>query len=200
MVRKPKQKSGQEARCQNCLKRGHWTYECKGEPKYLERSSRTKQLKAKQSRLAELRNRQAASVVISGTDTAGSKKRRRKSSSSSSSSDSSSSDGSTGSSDESSSGGSSTSDSDSDSSGSSSGSSSTDSSDSSDSDSSSSSSESDVPRRKRRRRWTFACWYQECYCWMGCFAGVLAQWGQYNERSHIAIGHGAVVIMLNVAV
>ena len=34
-------------RCQKCLELGHWTYECKGERKYLHRDSRTKTLKRK---------------------------------------------------------------------------------------------------------------------------------------------------------
>lgn len=35
----------QGMRCQKCLERGHWSYECKGKRKYLHRSSRTSQLK-----------------------------------------------------------------------------------------------------------------------------------------------------------
>eukprot|EP01025_Chloroclados_australasicus_P008333 TRINITY_DN1291_c0_g2_i1.p1 TRINITY_DN1291_c0_g2~~TRINITY_DN1291_c0_g2_i1.p1 ORF type:complete len:334 (-),score=43.47 TRINITY_DN1291_c0_g2_i1:799-1800(-) len=31
--------------CQKCLKKGHWTYECKGERAYISRPSRTQQLK-----------------------------------------------------------------------------------------------------------------------------------------------------------
>ena len=34
-------------RCQKCLEMGHWTYECKGESKYVHRDSRTKILKRK---------------------------------------------------------------------------------------------------------------------------------------------------------
>lgn len=32
-------------RCQKCLEMGHWSYECKGKRKYLQRTSRTVQLK-----------------------------------------------------------------------------------------------------------------------------------------------------------
>ena len=32
-------------KCQKCLKYGHWTYECKSEPVYLYRPSRTLQYK-----------------------------------------------------------------------------------------------------------------------------------------------------------
>ena len=34
-------------RCQKCLELGHWTYECKGERKYVHRDSRTTTLKRK---------------------------------------------------------------------------------------------------------------------------------------------------------
>ena len=34
-------------RCQKCLEMGHWTYECKGQSKYVHRDSRTKILKRK---------------------------------------------------------------------------------------------------------------------------------------------------------
>ena len=34
-------------RCQKCLEMGHWTYECKGQKKYVHRDSRTKILKRK---------------------------------------------------------------------------------------------------------------------------------------------------------
>ena len=47
----PKKKSDEAAtdkvRCQKCLNFGHWTYECKGERKYVHRDSRTKTLKRK---------------------------------------------------------------------------------------------------------------------------------------------------------
>jgi len=32
-------------RCQKCLEMGHWTYECKGKRKHVDRPSRTDQLK-----------------------------------------------------------------------------------------------------------------------------------------------------------
>ena len=32
-------------RCQKCLEMGHWTYECKGKRKHVDRPSRTEQLK-----------------------------------------------------------------------------------------------------------------------------------------------------------
>lgn len=32
----------QNTRCQNCFEFGHWTYECKSQPVYLKRPSRTK--------------------------------------------------------------------------------------------------------------------------------------------------------------
>ena len=34
-------------RCQKCLEIGHWTYECKGQRKYVHRDSRTQTLKRK---------------------------------------------------------------------------------------------------------------------------------------------------------
>ena len=34
-------------RCQKCLEFGHWTYECKGQRKYVHRDSRTQTLKRK---------------------------------------------------------------------------------------------------------------------------------------------------------
>merc|ERR1712127_181070 len=34
-------------KCQKCLEKGHWTFECKGKRKYTERPSRTKVLKKK---------------------------------------------------------------------------------------------------------------------------------------------------------
>ena len=47
----PKKKAEEAAtdkvRCQKCLEFGHWTYECKGERKYVHRDSRTKTLKRK---------------------------------------------------------------------------------------------------------------------------------------------------------
>merc|ERR1739838_1188500 len=39
--------STEKIRCQKCLEMGHWTYECKGEKKYVHRDSRTKMLKRK---------------------------------------------------------------------------------------------------------------------------------------------------------
>ena len=32
-------------RCQKCLEKGHWTYECKGKRKHVDRPTRTEQLK-----------------------------------------------------------------------------------------------------------------------------------------------------------
>jgi len=37
--------SAENYKCQKCLKIGHFTYECKGERKYVQRSSRTELLK-----------------------------------------------------------------------------------------------------------------------------------------------------------
>jgi len=37
--------SAQNYKCQKCLKVGHFTYECKGERKYVQRCSRTEMLK-----------------------------------------------------------------------------------------------------------------------------------------------------------
>ena len=39
--------STEKIRCQKCLEMGHWTYECKGQRKYVHRDSRTKTLKRK---------------------------------------------------------------------------------------------------------------------------------------------------------
>lgn len=38
------QKTSKNVQCQKCQEKGHWTYECKGERKYLYRPSRTKEL------------------------------------------------------------------------------------------------------------------------------------------------------------
>lgn len=38
---------GKSQRCQKCLELGHWTYECKGQRKYVHRDSRTQTLKRK---------------------------------------------------------------------------------------------------------------------------------------------------------
>ncbi|ELT94271.1 hypothetical protein CAPTEDRAFT_139322, partial [Capitella teleta] len=37
--------SPENVRCQKCLQVGHWTYTCTGKRKYVERMSRTKELK-----------------------------------------------------------------------------------------------------------------------------------------------------------
>ena len=37
--------ANQNTRCQKCLEMGHWTYECKGQRKYVHRDSRTQKLK-----------------------------------------------------------------------------------------------------------------------------------------------------------
>ncbi len=39
--------AAESARCQKCLERGHWTYECRNSRKYLHRDSRTATLKRK---------------------------------------------------------------------------------------------------------------------------------------------------------
>ncbi|KAJ3640860.1 hypothetical protein Zmor_027395 [Zophobas morio] len=79
----------QGVRCQKCLDYGHWSYECKGQRKYLHRSSRTQQLK-KRMKLCE---EKAAAAKSSAESTSKKlKDQSDSSSSSSSSSDSSSSD------------------------------------------------------------------------------------------------------------
>ncbi|XP_022099100.1 zinc finger CCHC domain-containing protein 10-like [Acanthaster planci] len=147
----------ENVRCQKCLEFGHWTYECSGKRKYVQRTSRMSHLNKKIKQAKE----QAETQLVPKTDgkpahAKSKKSKRRKASSSSSSS----------SSDEDSSEDSDSSDTDSDSSDSSS----SDSSDASDSDSSdssstitsssgstssSSTSDSDrgkkIPRKKRRR-------------------------------------------------
>ncbi|BHF58676.1 Zinc finger CCHC domain-containing protein 10 [Sparganum proliferum] len=78
--------------CQKCLQEGHWTYECKGKRKYLERESRTSRL---QRKMEKIDKKASESKHV---------RRKRSSSSSSSSSSSESSDsGDSGSSDSSSS-------------------------------------------------------------------------------------------------
>jgi len=37
-------KTAATVQCQKCLEKGHWTYECKNEKKYLYRPSRTKEM------------------------------------------------------------------------------------------------------------------------------------------------------------
>ncbi|RZC39478.1 zf-CCHC 3 domain containing protein [Asbolus verrucosus] len=50
----------QGVRCQKCLEYGHWSYECKGQRKYLHRSSRTqilkKRLKLSEEKAAAVKN------------------------------------------------------------------------------------------------------------------------------------------------
>jgi Zinc knuckle len=36
--------SAENIRCQKCLEKGHWTYECTGKRKYVTKESRTKEL------------------------------------------------------------------------------------------------------------------------------------------------------------
>jgi hypothetical protein len=36
--------SADDVRCQKCLEKGHWTYQCTGKRKYVERQSRTKEM------------------------------------------------------------------------------------------------------------------------------------------------------------
>ena len=36
--------SAENVRCQKCLEKGHWTYECTGKRKYTYRPSRTKEM------------------------------------------------------------------------------------------------------------------------------------------------------------
>eukprot|EP00644_Phytophthora_capsici_P013342 jgi/Phyca11/17584/fgenesh1_pg.PHYCAscaffold_29_\ len=149
--------SSAAAMCQKCLKPGHWTYECKNEAVYVQRPSRSQQLKNpklrqpfNQEKPPELREEEAEkSTKLKRKDkdkgrakakkTTKSRSKRRKRRSVSSSSESSSSD-------------SSSSDSESDSDSSSSSSSSSSESSSSDSDSSSSSGSDRRRRRIKRRR------------------------------------------------
>ena len=70
--------SSQNYRCQKCLEVGHFTYECKGDRRYVARTSRTVMLKRK--------------LEGGGRGAGGAGKHQRKDSSSSSSDDSSSSD------------------------------------------------------------------------------------------------------------
>ncbi|KAH9287057.1 Zinc finger CCHC domain-containing protein 10 [Echinococcus granulosus] len=39
--------------CQKCLQDGHWTYECKGKHKYLERESRTAHLSRRMAKISK---------------------------------------------------------------------------------------------------------------------------------------------------
>ncbi|RLN55578.1 hypothetical protein BBJ28_00008665 [Nothophytophthora sp. Chile5] len=159
--------SSAAAMCQKCLRPGHWTYECKNEATYVQRASRSQQLRnpklrqpfnqekppdpkedaAVAAQAAKPSKKKAKKKDMAKSETKARRKRRRSVSSSSSSESSSSSSSSSGSDSDSS-----------DSSGSSSGSSASSSSGSeSDSDSSSSSSDSrDSSRRthrsKRRRK------------------------------------------------
>ncbi|XP_029175603.1 zinc finger CCHC domain-containing protein 10-like [Nylanderia fulva] len=75
----------QGARCQKCLERGHWTYECKGKRKHLHRSSRTSQLKK------ALQQQQDGNTQVPNKETKNHVRKKMKMEESSSSSDSSSS-------------------------------------------------------------------------------------------------------------
>ncbi|KAJ3619824.1 hypothetical protein MTP99_005479 [Tenebrio molitor] len=86
----------QGIRCQKCLEYGHWSYECKGQRKYLHRSSRTHQLR-KRMKLCE-EKAALKNSVDSKSKGADKKKSKTESSSNSDSSSSSSTDSSSGSS------------------------------------------------------------------------------------------------------
>jgi hypothetical protein len=86
----------QGIRCQKCLEYGHWSYECKGQRKYLHRSSRTHQLR-KRMKLCE-EKAALKNSLDSKSKGADKKKSKTESSSNSDSSSSSSTDSSSGSS------------------------------------------------------------------------------------------------------
>ncbi|XP_006815829.2 uncharacterized protein LOC102806776 [Saccoglossus kowalevskii] len=138
MLRKT-QASTENVRCQKCLEKGHWTYECTGERKYVHRPSRTAEMNKKLKQQNQQTNQQD---ILASKESTLRRKRKRSESSESSSSDSDSDSDSDSSSDNSSS-------SDSDSNSSSDSSDSSSDSDSS-SSSSSSSSEDERPRKKRK--------------------------------------------------
>ncbi|XP_067946581.1 zinc finger CCHC domain-containing protein 10-like [Watersipora subatra] len=135
-------KTSATVQCQKCQEKGHWTYECTNERKYLYRPSRTKEMKKdlKRRQLEKVVSAKKAAQRASKRTVAGKLKKDSSESSGSSDSSSDSSD-------------SSGSDSDSASSSSSSSDSGTGSSDSSSSTSdSSSSSEEETPKKKRKRK------------------------------------------------
>ncbi|CAH1777286.1 unnamed protein product [Owenia fusiformis] len=135
------QPSAENIKCQKCLEKGHWTYECTGKRKYVHRDSRTKEMN-KRIKQAEERQKMElllkTQALMKQQKKAAKKKRDSDNESSSSDSESDSS---------SSSDSESASDSDSSSSGSSSSSSSNSSSSSSDSDS-----DHGVSKRKRLKK------------------------------------------------
>ncbi|KAL5111164.1 Zinc finger CCHC domain-containing protein 10 [Taenia crassiceps] len=83
--------------CQKCLQDGHWTYECKGKHKYLERESRTAHLSRRMAKVSKEESKRGASdssLSSSSTSSSSSDSEDSSDSSSSSSYTTSSSDGS----------------------------------------------------------------------------------------------------------
>ncbi|XP_068157534.1 zinc finger CCHC domain-containing protein 10 [Drosophila tropicalis] len=80
-------------RCQKCLQKGHWSYECREKRKYVHRSSRTKQLKKhltqKEANKIEATTADETQDGISCQNKKVKRRRKRQTSSSSSSSSSS---------------------------------------------------------------------------------------------------------------
>merc|ERR1712235_161924 len=93
LSRRQKESNKSNVKCQKCLELGHWSYECTNKRKYLQRQSRTKEMKKllRQKENEELARKLKAKRKAEGKDS---------SSSSSSSSDSSDSDSSSSSSSE----------------------------------------------------------------------------------------------------
>merc|ERR1711973_495235 len=75
---------GSTVRCQKCLEHGHWTYQCQGKRKHLDRPTRTDQLKR------SLKTMESGTVVETKNDLKKTKKDKKINSSSSDSSSSSS--------------------------------------------------------------------------------------------------------------
>ncbi|VDN21324.1 unnamed protein product [Dibothriocephalus latus] len=57
--------------CQKCLQEGHWTYECRGKRKYLERETRTTRLNRKMEKMDNSRSSSGASSSSSSSSESG---------------------------------------------------------------------------------------------------------------------------------
>merc|ERR1711893_167786 len=58
LSRRQKESNKSNVKCQKCLEYGHWSYECTNKRKYLQRESRTKEMKKELRRKADEKMRQ----------------------------------------------------------------------------------------------------------------------------------------------
>nr|KAG5689957.1 hypothetical protein BaRGS_033638 [Batillaria attramentaria] len=77
--------SAENVRCQKCLEKGHWTYQCTGKRKYVYRPSRTKEMI---KRMKEDEDKTKLELVAKTSTILEKKKKKKKSDGESSSSDS----------------------------------------------------------------------------------------------------------------